>query len=383
MADTPSSASHILSETLSRCGDLVASARHYYSIRDEEVEIATTPKSEVLSIDKMRLYRYEPLSPRRVSTPLLIVYSLIGRYTMMDLQQDRSIVRNLLEQGIEVYLLDWGEPGRADRFLRFEDYVEEYVARSVEHICAADDKQAVAILGVCEGGVFSASYAALHPERVSHLALAVTPIDFHADQEEPEKLERGFLNRWARNVDGADIEDMIDSFGYLPGHLTGFIFQEMTPAKTLTKYNLDLPGALAGSREQALHFLRMEKWLADRPHHPAEAAKQWMVELYQENRLARGEFHLDDERVDLRRLTMPILNIFASKDHIIPAPTSRALGRLAGTGDYTELELPVGHIGTFVSRKANRRFSDTLAQWLTDRQGVASPRPPRPSEAAA
>lgn len=378
------SAARLVADSADLGGRMLDGARHFYSIADEEVEVATTAKTEVLRVDKMRLYRYEPLAPRRVSTPLLIVYSLIGRYTMLDLQPDRSIIRNLLEQGIEVYLVDWGNPGRADHCLRFEDYVEEYVARSVEHIRESESVDQVALLGVCEGGVFTSSYAALHPEHVSHLAVAVTPFDFHADTEEPDKPEHGFLNRWARNVDAEVIEELIDSFGCLPGHLTGLIFQEMTPAKTLTKYNWDLPAALAGSRDQALHFLRMEKWLADRPHHPAAAAKQWMVELYRENRLARGEFHLDGQRVDLKRLTMPILNIFAHKDHIIPAPTSRALRHLAGSDDYSELELPVGHIGTFVSRKANRRFSDTLADWLAKRQaGTAVRTTSRPSEAAA
>ncbi len=377
------SAARLVAESAELGGRMLDGARHFYSIADQDVEVATAAKTEVLRVDKMRLYRYQPLAPRQVSTPLLIVYSLIGRYTMLDLQPDRSIIRNLLAQGIEVYLVDWGNPGRADHCLRFEDYVEEYVARSVDYIREQESVDQVALLGVCEGGVFTASYAALHPQHVSHLAVAVTPFDFHADSEQPDKLEHGFLNRWARNVDADVIEELIDSFGCLPGHLTGLIFQEMTPAKTLTKYNWDLPGALAGSRDQALHFLRMEKWLADRPHHPAAAAKQWMVELYRENRLARGTFTLDGEPVDLRRLTMPILNIFALKDHIIPAPTSRALKYLAGSDDYTELELPVGHIGTFVSRKANRRFSDTLADWLAARQAGAVARPTRPSEAAA
>lgn len=369
-----------LGDTAAASRRLLDSMRHYYEIRDDEVEIATAPKEAIMRIDRTRLYRYQPTAPRTVTTPLLIVYSLIGRYTMMDLQPDRSIIRNLLDRGIEVYLLDWGHPGRADRGIRFEDYVEEYIARSVEQIRVREGVDQVALLGVCEGGVFTASYAALHPECVSHLAVAVTPFDFHADAEEPDKLEHGFLNRWARSIDNEVIEALIESFGYLPGYATGLIFQEMTPAKTLTKYNWDLPSAMAGSREQALHFLRMEKWLADRPHHPAAAARQWMIELYRENRLARGEFTLDGQPVDLKRLTMPILNIFALKDHIIPAPTSRALGRLAGTDDYTELELPVGHIGTFVSRRANRRFSDTLADWLADREPPSSPQSNRSTE---
>ncbi len=373
-----------LDGALSKWTEYLDGFRHLSTISDQEVAIATTAKQEVLSIDKMKLYRYEPLAPRTVSRPLLIVYGLIGRYTMLDLQEDRSIVRNLLEKGITVYMLDWGNPRRADRFLQFEDYVEEYVARSVDFICEAENTTRVAQLGVCEGGVFSTIYSALHPEKVSSLALSVTPIDFHADLEESESMpENGFLNRWARNIPNEEIEALIESFGYLPGEMTGLIFQEMTPVRTLAKYNWDLPAAIAPSREQALNFLRMEKWLSDRPHHPAAAAKQWMIELYRENRLARGTFEMDGKRVDLGRLTMPILNIFALKDHIVPAPTSRALRHLAGTMDYTDLELGVGHIGTFVSRKANRQFSDTLAAWLAAREPSTSTRDDRESTEAA
>lgn len=365
--------------TTERLRQTVEAWTNYLSISDDEVQIATTPKTEVMRIDKMRLYRYEPLAPRALSTPLFIIYGLIGRYTMMDLQEDRSIVRNLLEQGLTVYVIDWGEPGKADKYLRFDDYVEEYIARSVDHILEAEAAEQLSLLGVCEGGVFTACYAALHPEHVERMAVAVTPIDFHADAENPT-LAGGFLNRWARNIDAEITGEMIDSFGYLPGQMTGMIFQEMTPTATLTKYNWDLPRALSGPREQALNFLRMEKWLRDRPHHPGEAAKQWMNELYRENRLARGEFELDGARVDLSRITMPVMNIFAGRDHIIPPATSRALGGLIGTSAYTELELPVGHIGTFVSRKANRLFSDSLVNWLTATETTPSQ---RPSEVAA
>ena len=54
-------------------------------------------------------------SRAEVGTPVLIVYSLIGRYTMTDLQEDRSLVRNLLSQGVDVWVVDWGNSSRADR----------------------------------------------------------------------------------------------------------------------------------------------------------------------------------------------------------------------------------------------------------------------------
>ena len=75
--------------------------------------------------------------------------------------------------------------------------------------------------------------------------------------------------------------------------------------------------------KKLLNFLRMEKWLADRPDHPGEAAKQWLKDLYQANQLVKGEFQLDGKLVDLKKITMPVLNIFAQEDHIIP-PTQLA-----------------------------------------------------------
>ena len=82
-------------------------------LRDEEVAIATTPKDEVWRQDKVTLHHYRPLAEKKVPTPVLIVYGLIGRYTMADLQEDRSLVRNLLKLGLDLYVVDWGKIGRA------------------------------------------------------------------------------------------------------------------------------------------------------------------------------------------------------------------------------------------------------------------------------
>ena len=341
------------------------------SLSDDEVDIATAPKQEILAVDKVRLYRYEPTAPQRVRTPLLIVYSQVGRYTMMDLQPDRSLVRNLLDAGVDVYMIDWGNPSRADQWIGFEDY-DDYIRACVDTIDMTTGSDRVSLLGVCEGGLFAACFAALHPERVERLALSVTPIDFHADEVESDP-EHGYINRWIRNLDASELESLVDACGHLPGELTGLMFQVMTPVKSLTKYTWDLPDAISGDRDSVRNFLRMEKWLSDRPNHPGAAAKQLLVDLYRENRLVKGEFRIDGTVVDLARLTMPVLNVYAERDHIVPPPTSRALAHYVGTDDYRELPLRAGHIGTFVSRRANRLFSDTLAAWLGEEgQAVAA-----------
>ena len=224
----------------------------------------------------------------------------------------------------------------------------------------------ITLLGICEGGVFSTIYSALHPEKVKNLILTITPIDFHADRDS-EDPSHGFINLWTRSLSDEDIHRMIDAFGNLPGEVMASVFQLMTPGRTLSKYNLDL---LDASEDDAklLNFLRMEKWLADRPHHPGTAARQWLIGLYKENRLVAGTFKISGRKVDLGALTMPVLNVYALQDHIIPPPTTRALGEHVGTKDYTELPLPGGHVGLYVSGKSQGIVGQGIHDWLMARQ---------------
>ncbi|GAB6844339.1 polyhydroxyalkanoate synthase [Methylorubrum rhodinum] len=334
-------------------------------VRDEAVQIGTTPKDLVWSQDKVRLYRYRPLAESRGLPPVLIVYGLIGRYTMADLQEDRSLVRNLLNLGLDLYVVDWGHPGRAERFVTMDDYVDGYVGACVDVVSELSGRETISLLGICEGGVFTTCYAALYPERVSAMVLTITPIDFHADKDS-DRPGHGFINVWTRALAPEDVDRLIEAQGSLPGALMGSIFSQMTPMRTLTKYNLDLLDAL-DDKKKFLNFLRMEKWIADRPDHPGEAAKQWLKDLYQENKLVANRFELGGRTVRLSDITCPVLNVFAQDDHIIPPETSKALKGRLGTDDYTELGLPGGHVGVFVGGKAQKLLGSGIADWLSRR----------------
>jgi polyhydroxyalkanoate synthase len=281
---------------------------------------------------------------------------------MADLQEDRSLVRNLLAQGADLYVVDWGTPTRGDRWLTLEDYIDDYLDACVDFIRRGHGLKSVSILGICEGGVFTTCYAARNPEKVKNLVLTITPIDFHAGSK-TAPLHHGLIGLWARSLSPEDVDRLIEANGNLPGELMSFVFSLMTPVNALTKYNLGLFDVM-DDEKKLLNFLRMEKWLADRPDHPGEAAKQWLKDLYQENLLVKGEFELGGERVDLKKLKMPVLNVFAEEDHIIPPKSSQALKALVGTKDYTELPLPGGHIGVFVSGKSQGILGKSIYGWL-------------------
>ncbi|HTQ00970.1 MAG TPA: class III poly(R)-hydroxyalkanoic acid synthase subunit PhaC [Casimicrobiaceae bacterium] len=345
-------------------GRLVRGTELLSSVKDEDVAVGTAPKKEVFREDKTVLYHYDAVAATTVATPVLVVYGLVGRYTMADLQEDRSLIRNLLAQGIDLYAVDWGNPTRADRWLTLDDYIEGYLASCVEHICKAHGVERINLLGICEGGVFTACYAALHPDRIKSLILTITPIDFHADRG--GRADHGFINLWTRSLGKEDVDRLIEANGNLPGELMSFVFSSMTPLASLTKYNLGMLDVM-DDEKKLMNFLRMEKWLQDRPHHPGEAAKQWLKDLYQDNKLVKNEFVLAGRKVELPNLTMPVLNVYAENDHIIPPGTSRALAELVGTDDYTEIGLPGGHVGVFVSGKSQGVLGKGITDWLRER----------------
>lgn len=333
------------------------------------IEIAATPKDEVWRDGRITLCRYRPVVSRPRLGPLMILHGLVGRHSMTDLEPGRSLVERLIVAGVDLWVLDWGNPTRADRFKDFTDYAEHHLGDALAALREASGASKAALLGICEGGVFAAIHAARHPDRLLGVCLAVTPIDFHADTQDPDP-RRGLLNVWVRSLPPGLIRDLVDERGNLSGQLTGALFQQLAPARTLAKYTSDLV-ELADDPAGLDTFLRMEKWLADRPDHPGAAAKEWLIGLYHENRLAEGRFEIAGEPVDLSAIACPVLNIYAAEDHIIPPPCSRALGPILAGRDYEELEVPTGHVGVFVSRRAQRLVAPAITRWL---ERIGAPR---------
>lgn len=362
VAITPASLAKELDEAREK---LTRGLQRLGEVSEDDLAIATVPRDEVWREDMVRLYRCKPTVDKPHGTPILIVYALVGRYQMIDLEAERSLVRKLLGEGFDVYFIDWGLPSRAQRWLSIDDYVSGYLNDCVDVIRGRSKQDSINLLGICQGGVFTACYAALFPEKVRNLALTVTPIDFHGDMDEPQS-GAGYMNQWARSLTAEDIDDLVDAYGSAPGSMVGFAFLMMNPVSNLTKYTIDLIDVL-DDESKLLNFLRMEKWIADRPDHPGEVLRQWFKDLYQDNKLINNELVLGDRTVDLHNVTMPVLNIYATGDTIIPVSCSKGVGNYFGTDDYTELPVPGGHIGTFVGGKAQKILAPTLANWFKER----------------
>lgn len=320
------------------------------------VGVGTAPREHFFEAAPMSVTRYRAETADGTAHPLLLAYSMINRPYLLDLQPERSVVRRLTRAGFEVYLVDWGDPTPADRYLDLGDYVGNLLHRAVLAVCAEHGTDAVHLMGICQGGTLSACYAALHPERVKTLATIAAPIDFQTPGDR--------LSELVRHV---DIDALVALHGNVPGAGLNAVFTALKPFRILDQRYMRLP-ALSDAPEALTDFLRMERWMYDSPDQPGEAFRTFVRDCYQRNRLIRGELDLGGYRVDLRRITMPVFNAYASEDHLIPPRASQALAEHVGTSDYRAFTLTGGHLGLFVSAAAHRRLYPAYVSWALKNQ---------------
>jgi len=323
-----------------------------------DTAIATTPYEVVYEEDRVKLKHYYPVLPKSklMKTPLLVVYALINRETMLDLQPGRSIVQNFLNDGIDLYMIDWGYPTRKDKFLTIDDHVNGYMDNIVNFIRRQHNLPKINLMGICMGGTFSVMYSALHPEKIKNLVTTVTPTNFDTDQ--------GLLHIWMKNVDA---DRMVKTFGNMPGDIMNLGFLLLNPARLMIdKYvgfleNVD-------NKTFVENFVRMEKWIFDSPDVPGETFRQFIQDCYQKNLLIQSKMELGGRRVDLKKITMPLLNFYGQYDHLVPPAACELLTSKVGSKDTQDICLQTGHIGIYVSSKFQKEFAPKIANWLGERE---------------
>lgn len=321
-----------------------------------EIDEGVTPRVEVYREDKLRLYRYEaPGEVVQKGTPLLVVYALVNRPYMTDIQEDRSTIKNLLQHGQDVYLIDWGYPDNADRSLTMDDYINGYIDRCVDVICERHNLPKINILGICQGGSFSLCYTSMHQEKVNSLVTMVTPVDF--------KTPDNMLSAWVQNM---DVDMLVDAMGNIPGEMLNWTFLSLKPYSLTGQKYLGMVDVLQ-DEQKLKNFLRMEKWIFDSPDQAGETFRQFIKDFYQNNAFINGGAMLGGNEVSLKNITCPVLNVFAEQDHLVPPDASKALKDLCGSKDYTELSFPGGHIGIYVSGKAQAQVTPAISDWLNER----------------
>jgi len=320
-----------------------------------DTEIAVTPYDVVYEEDRVKLKHYKPTMDIQLKRPLLVVYALINRETMLDLQPGKSVVQNFLEQGIDVYMIDWGYPARKDKYLTIDDHVNGYMDNIVDFILDKHHLDKIHLMGICMGGTFCVIYSALHPEKIKNLVTTVTPTNFDTDQ--------GLLHIWMKDM---DVDRIVDTYGNIPGDIMNMGFLLLNPARLMIDKYVGFIENMA-NKTFVENFVRMEKWIFDSPDVPGETFRQFVRDCYQKNLLIQSKMEVGGKRVDLKKITMPLLNYYGKYDHLVPPEACELLTSKVGSKDVEDICLDTGHIGIYVSSKYQKEFVPRIASWLKER----------------
>ena len=311
-----------------------------------------TPREVVFEEDKLKLYHYNKSTRSVNKVPTLIVYALVNTPSMMDIGQDKSFIKKLVDSGLDLYLIEWGFPTADDKYISLDDYINIYIDDVVDHIRKESGADKINILGVCQGGTFSLMYTALHPGKVKNLVTMVTPVDFSTDD--------GLLFKWGKYLDP---DRMVEAYGVVPGDFMNTGFLTLKPLSLMVNKYVDVINDL-DDPEHLSSFMTMEKWIFDSPGQAGMAYKEFLNAMYRENRLIKGEMEVGGKKVDLKKITQPVLNLYAERDNQVANAASIPIGVYVGSEDYTAKSFPTGHIGMFVSRRSQEEVAPTVVDWL-------------------
>ncbi|HWE94053.1 MAG TPA: class III poly(R)-hydroxyalkanoic acid synthase subunit PhaC [Tepidisphaeraceae bacterium] len=328
----------------------------------QRVQKGVTPSEVVYEEDRLKLRRYIPKGPIRYRTPLVFVFALVNRPYILDLRKGRSVVSHFVDRGFDTYLVDWGEPTRADRHLTIDDYVNGYISNVVDHIRERTRSPQVSVLGYCMGGTLSTMFTALHQERVKNLILMAAGINFDT--------EDGLLNLWC-DPKYFDVDRFVDTYGNVPAEFLQTMFQMLKPVQNIVEKPIGLAERM-DDEDFVDDYFAMEGWLNDNIPVPGEVFREFVKYLYQKNLLVKNQMPVGRHIVDLRDITCPVLNLMAKKDDLVPCSQSLPFNDLVSSKDRKAIEIPAGHIGLAVGSKAQRELWPQVCDWLGKR---SEPRP--------
>jgi poly[(R)-3-hydroxyalkanoate] polymerase subunit PhaC len=324
----------------------------------------------VLSHDKLEVSRIRPirdveyeLGPdvhrvrfERRPTPILLIPPLMVRPYVYDLRPEHSMVKTLRNAGFDVFVVDFGVPDKGDEHVRLDDYVLDWIPRSVEAALDASGAKSISLAGYCMGGIFCLMHAGTHRDaRVANIVTIGAPINF-------KKMRAAYV---ASRIGAFGIGPVMALVGNVPGKASSLGFKLMSGARAVTKWgdliaNLDDEGFVRS-------FDAVNTWVNDMIPYPREAFKQLVREVVSGNRLIKGELEFRGKRCELSAVTQPLIAFAGRSDNIATPEATEAIIEAVGSSDKTLVPVSGGHVGVIAGSAAPREVWDRMIEWLGPR----------------
>ncbi len=265
----------------------------------------------------------------------------------------------MVNQGFDLYLLDWGAPGLEDRSTRFDDYATEYLPRAVRKLLRHSGASECSMLGYCIGATLTTLYAALYPAApLRNLILLTAPLDF-------SQKEAGIFTSWL-DQRYFNVDRFVDTLGNVPAQLIELGAKWMKPVENFVGAYTHVLDNLADP-DAVENWQAMHRWVHDGVPMAGEAFRQWVKEYIQKNELIQGTHRVKGQPVNLKNIQAPLLNIAARYDHLVPLACSTSIMEVVSSQDKQLEIIPAGHVGLMGGRNTKHKLWPLLAEWLAAR----------------
>ncbi|MEJ2793284.1 alpha/beta fold hydrolase [Iodobacter sp. LRB] len=298
--------------------------------------LATTAGSVVYRGRLLEVLHYEATTPTVHSVPLVLVSPWINKYYILDMNEKKSLVKYLVDQGFSVFITSWKNPDGSMRDVSFDDYLNDGVAQIIKVAQEISGSEQVHLLGYCLGGTLAATYLAWANRKMPGKVpvVSATLLTTLTDFEYPGDIEV-FLDE-----EGLDfIDSVMEKKGYLDGKDMAASFRMLRSNSLIWNYWVD--NYLLGQTPSEFDVLY---WNMDSTRMPMKMHRTYLRELYWKNKLIQPDaLEIAGQKIDLGQIKQPLFMVSAEEDHIAPWRQTYTLADRSG-GDVTFTLSTSGHI---------------------------------------
>jgi len=325
-------------------------------VRSGNAEVGMTAKELLYDEGTLKLYHYLPQTDEVYRIPVIIVMATTNKGFVFDLIPGQSMVEYLVQNGFDVYMIDWDPPMMQERGLRLADYTHRFIPKCIEEVQKESGEEDVNIIAYCQGGVLSLIYAATHADGpLRNLVCLTTPVN---------QQEMGLFRLWS-NEEYLDIDNLVDTLGIIPASFIEAGFEMLRPAQRAAgqmrvwdqMWNDDFVRS----------YRAFQRWGEETLPLAGEYYRDCTKELMWGNKLYKGTLKVGGDVADLANIRIPVMGVMAEHDHIANYGATKPLLDLVSSEDKKELILKGGHVSLIAGPNAVRRMWPAVNEWLGER----------------
>ncbi len=269
--------------------------------------------------------------------------SLINPPHVLDLSENRSMLRHMVAAGHDAYLVDWGTPSVGDARMSLGDHVRDRLIPLLAHV-----PRPPILIGYCLGGTLAIAAATLR--NMAAVATIAAPWRFsNLDGDDRQRIAA----LWRQS------KPLCEQLGYVPMEVLQSGFWAIDPVRTVQKYAAFADAEPGSDAERA--FLAVEDWANEGPPLTFAGGCDLFERFYALDDPGKGRWAIGDAIIRPETLACPTLAIGSTTDRIVPAKASPVMKE--------HLELTLGHVGMVVGGRARDAVWQPLSQWITDQGG--------------